>query len=314
LVLGDDLLVNLDIDDLGFLDDNFGFASDLINGKFLMGWGDLHVSFDLSDLSLDWLVEEESSVDFVQKEFVVDWSGDITTVSVGVTGGVWDDGVVSVSGLVLVSVLDSFEDFVQVVSDNDLSAFNISVQILVNQVLLSEGVPSLEVVGGVFVLEDTFLGLGEDLDLWDDVFVEEDWVAEILLELLELPQVLEHWGFNVPSEDDWVLSQVLTEQRNLVVRLEEIGLDDLFEGVDSHTTLIPAIDILSPFPHGVKTGLQTQKGFLGELESVVEVLAKELVLQQRLLLEETQTVNVQVAGCNTGNEGQTDESFHDERG
>jgi len=309
LLLGDNLLVNLDIDNLGFLDDNLGFTGDWLNNKFLMGRGDLDVSLDLGDLSLDWFVEEESSVDFVQKEFVVDWSVDIT-VLVGITGGVWD-GVVSVSSL-LVSVLEGFEDFVQVVSDNDFTGFDIPVQIFIDKLLLlSEGVSSLEGVGWVFVFEDTFLGLGEDLDLWDDVFVEENWVTEVLLELLELPQVLEHWGFNVPSEDDWVLSQVLTEQRNLVVSLEEVGLDKLFEGVDGHTTLIPAVYILSPF----QTGFQTQKRFLGELESVVEVLLEEFVLQQRLLLEETKSVDVdiQVAGCDAGNKCQTDESFHDER-
>jgi hypothetical protein len=55
-----------------FIDD-LGLSGDwLHDDNFLMGGGNLDISTDLSDVSDSWLVDEQSAVDFVQKELVVD--------------------------------------------------------------------------------------------------------------------------------------------------------------------------------------------------------------------------------------------------
>lgn len=62
---GNNLFVNLDIDDLGWLIDDLGFTSDRLDNNLLVGRGDLDISSDLSDLSFDWLVDEKGLVDLV---------------------------------------------------------------------------------------------------------------------------------------------------------------------------------------------------------------------------------------------------------
>lgn len=79
---GDDLLIDLNIDDLGWLIDDLGFTSDWLDNDFLVGWGNLDISSDLGDLSDGWLVKEEGLVDFVQKEFVADGIKSLSVVVV----------------------------------------------------------------------------------------------------------------------------------------------------------------------------------------------------------------------------------------
>jgi len=59
------------------------------------------------------------------------------------------------------------------------------------------------------------------LDLWDNVLVEEDWIAEVLLEFWDGPELLEEDGLDVPTEDDGVFFPELTEERDVVVLSEE---------------------------------------------------------------------------------------------
>jgi len=129
--LGDNLLVNLDINDLGWLIDDLGLSSDWLNNDFLVGWGNLNVSSDLGDFTDSWLVEEEGLVDLVQKEFVVDT---IVLLTVKVTssedwGGVFVLGGEVGEGVTVVGkwvqdgrpVSSVAQDFVQVVSNGDIT-------------------------------------------------------------------------------------------------------------------------------------------------------------------------------------------------
>lgn len=63
--------VNLNINDLGLLDDDLLFTGDWLNNNFLVSRGNLDVSLDLGDITEGWFVDEKSTVDFVQKVFVV---------------------------------------------------------------------------------------------------------------------------------------------------------------------------------------------------------------------------------------------------
>lgn len=64
-------------------------------------------------------------------------------------------------------------------------------------------------------------GLGDDLNLRNDVLVEEDWVTEVHLELGEHPESLEEGRLNISSEDGWVLLPELTEKRDLKILSEK---------------------------------------------------------------------------------------------
>jgi len=203
----DNLLNNIDIDDFWLFEDNLGLTSDWLNNDFLVGWGNLDISSDLGDFTDDWLVQEQSLVDLVQKELVVD-AVSLVSEDIVVPGvGVWDNWRVF-------SVEDSavVEDLVEVVSNGDLSALwvNILVQVLLN------------IDWVVQVVSVDVLGLqGDDLYLWDDVLVEEDWVAEVLLEFWDGPELLEEDGLDVPTEDDGVFFPELTEEWDVEVLSEE---------------------------------------------------------------------------------------------
>jgi len=62
---GDNLLVNLDIDNVGWLVNNLGFSSDWLDDNFLVSWGNLNIRSDFGNITNDWLVDEEGLVDLV---------------------------------------------------------------------------------------------------------------------------------------------------------------------------------------------------------------------------------------------------------
>jgi len=144
-----------------------------------LGRGDLNVSLDLGDLT-SGLVDEEGLVDLVQKEFVVDLVVvevlSEVLLSIRVSTGIRD-------GVFTVVPLDSVEDSVKVVTDNNVSSVFINIPV---QVLVSGG-GGIEVVVPVEDIDR----LGDDLDLGNDVLVEEDWVTEVLLEGWDSPELLE---------------------------------------------------------------------------------------------------------------------------
>lgn len=79
---GHDFLVNLDVDDPWLFNDDLLFSSDWLNNDFLPGRRKFNFSSDLGGLSNDWFVQEQSFVDFVQKELVVGVGVDVEVVSV----------------------------------------------------------------------------------------------------------------------------------------------------------------------------------------------------------------------------------------
>lgn len=126
-----------------------------------MGRGNFDISSDLGDLTNGWLVDEQSLVDFVQKEFVANGIKSLSVVVVSsseIGGGVPIRvvGGVSVSGVGSDerSLNSVSEDLVQVLFNGDVTAAKI-----LNVVVVSGG--------GVLVVDSggVWSGLGDDLDL-----------------------------------------------------------------------------------------------------------------------------------------------------
>jgi len=287
LGLGDDLLVNLDIDDLGWLNNNLGLSGKGLNNDFLVGGLDLDVSPDLGDLSDSWAVKEKGLVDLVhQISGIVDlrsedglaenWGLDsVVPVAVDSIPGPW------VEGLSFVSV--SVKNAVEVVSEGHISLewsdVFLSLDIVVDVVLV------VDVRGGWDVL-------GDDLDLGNDVLVEEDRVPEVRLELGDGPELLEEGRLNISPEDDWVLDPELTEEGDPHVLPEEVGVDQLLNGEDLDLPVDPRVDIVAlliSVDGGVLIAIAGGKeGRLGEgWDSEPVVLGEgqgQVVLQEGLLL------------------------------
>jgi len=81
--LGNNLVVNLDINNAGWLDDVFLLSSVGVDDDVLFSWGNLDISDDIGDFSNLGLVDEEGTVDFVQKvpvsqDVVVSVSGNLS--------------------------------------------------------------------------------------------------------------------------------------------------------------------------------------------------------------------------------------------
>jgi len=284
---GNNLFVNFDIDDLGWLIDDLGFTSDRLDNNLLVGRGDLDISSDLSDLSNGWLVDEEGLVDLVQKEFVADG---IKSLSVVVVSSSEDGGGVSVRAGVPVRVVGDV--WVSRVGGDDGSFNSMSedlVQVLLNGDVMT-GIVFLDIVvvsgGGVLVV-DSFGGvwdaLGDDLDLWDDVLVEEDWVTEVLHELWDGPELLEKWRLNISSEDGWVLLPELTEERDGKVLTEEGVRHQLLNVKKGDLSLSPArFDIIPVGVRGWGVVKRVQQGLPGEGREPVGV-GEESIFQKQIV-------------------------------
>lgn len=109
--------------------------------------------------------------------------------------------------------------------------------------------------------------MGDDLDLWNNVLVEEDWVTEVHLELGDGPELLEEWRLNISLEDGWVLLPELTEEGDLEVLSEEWVGHEFLKREDGHTTLGPGLNIIvsvvggwGEFIRAVKKGFLQGKG------------------------------------------------------
>lgn len=114
---GNNLLVNLDINDLGWLVDDLSLSGDGFNNDLLVSWGNLDISSDLGNFSNNGLVDEEGPVDFVQEEFVVD----SLVHSVLVTSEDWGVGVTICVGRVGGAVNSMSKDPVHVISNSDFT-------------------------------------------------------------------------------------------------------------------------------------------------------------------------------------------------
>jgi hypothetical protein len=319
---GHDFLVNLNIYDLGWFIDNFGLSRDGLNNDLSVGWDDFDISSDLGDLTNSWLVDKEVSVDPVQKEFVgLDVLGSSSTkercgVSVFTVDGWVDAGSLRNS--------TTTDDPVQVLFDGGNFVFSW---------VESGGSGVVDVTalnGGVSVVVDSLLsvwhGLGNDLQLRNNVLVEEDGVPEVGLELGNSPELLEEWGLNISSEDGWVLFIKLTEERDLEVLSEEWVGDNFLKGEDLHPTLSVGFKIFIPI--GVVRGWIVVGGWIvkdgGPKKTILVPLVVEwgveqflaqksitLSGQKRFLLgEKTKSVHVKAASSGDGHQSQHDESLH----
>lgn len=275
------LLINkLDISDGNLLQTSDGvndFAEGLLDD--LSSWESSDISHGLGDFTIDLSVFQ-LAVDFVQKEFVV------------------DNIVVSVHGWVFES-LESLGHW-----DGEFLVESIFVVLLVDQLLNNRFVLLVELVGVVLVddsIDITTLtdGLGDNLDLWNDVLVEVSWVTEVLLESWDGPELLEENGLNVSSEDDWVFFPELTEKWDVVVFTEKRGGNDFLKRQKSDLLTSPDWEF-----------------FLVGQEVLTQLLFQQKVfdqttfsLEQRFLL--VQLEQVEVLGSHGGNQKcYCDESLH----
>ena len=110
------------------------------------------------------------------------------------------------------SGIDSSEDFVHT-SESFVNTFVCAVE-------------SVDIENVVF---DSIHGLN-DVYLWNNVFVEQDWVLEVHFEGGGSPHMLEQWGSQVLVEG-WVV-QSLTEYWEGQVLLEQGCLEQSLQGVD----------------------------------------------------------------------------------
>jgi len=317
LGVGDNPFLDLDIDKLGLLNDNLGLSSDGLNDNFPVGGGNLDVSEDFGIFSNNGLVNEQSAVDFVQENPVVDAADSVVELTAehrgvvpveGVGGvGIWEDGV----------AFDSMSvDPVQVLFNSDTIAsvcwvFNSLASIRVSWVAditasirvswVSDITASIRVswvfdslASIAWVLNIVVVsvgsggdGLGDDLNLWVDVFVEEDWVPEVSLELRNGEELLEEGRLHIVSEDGGVFLVELTEKWDLQVLTEEWEGHQLLEGKNRHSLLSPGVDIIPIDGRvGGRRVVEGVKGrSLGPVGKAVGV-GGQPVLQKHIILEE----------------------------
>lgn len=206
-----------------------------------------------------------------------------------------------------------------VVVVGDITVVNVRKDVLVPGVdIIYEPFESLvDILGFVVVVDILTVGgwvvvLGvEELDLWVDVLVEEDWVPEILTEGGHLPELLEVDGGDVTLEAG--VLEVLTEQWDPQVLLEELGVVQLAEGEDTvvgidiivDTTDASLLVLPDLFLQGVDLLNISQDSLLlqGELVLLLDELLLQQdiikdwpVVQQGFLLDETEGVQIQAAG------------------
>jgi len=301
----DDLLVNLDINDLGFLN-NFTFTGDWLNNDLLGGGENLDVSLDLSDISNGWLVDVQVLDELFQKELVVDSLGGwVVLASEG-----WDFITARDHILLLLSV-NVWENIL--VPDNEVIIRLTSEDVLLTIHILSISLLLVLVWKGVLA--------GEELDKWVDVLVEVDGVQEVLTEGRDLPEALEVDGSDVPLED-WVLD-VLTEKWDGQVLTEELGVVDLFEGedtvniIDSTEELLLSVDEELLLLNWQDTVNDISNNGLFYWEALAQsLLQQEFIdnwtLEQGSFLGQTEGVQIQAASSYGCDECDKDEGFHDE--
>lgn len=227
LVDWDNFFLDLNVNE-GLLDE-MTLSGDWLNNDLLF-WENLNFGLDFSHWLNDGLTLEQSSLELLKEELVVD------SLVVGWVVLLSVDGWAPVCGVSVVHILLSVNVWQDIpVPDDevlDVVLTSISIDILsVGELILTT------VCGGwesVLVLEKLNNGV--------DVLVEEDGVVEVLLEGGNLPEALEVDGGNVPLED-WVLD-VLAEEGDGQVLTEELSVVDLFEGEDLVNIVDSLEDIL----------------------------------------------------------------------
>jgi len=204
---------HLFIDQLDISNGDFLHSGEGIDNFSISGFLDMSIRehFDVSEGLFDLTdfvheshvgVEVQVFVDFVQKEFVVGGGGSLVFVEESIELlAHWDlEFVVSVGGWVLLFLHHCW-------------------------------------VGGLVVVLGH--GLSNDLELWNDVLVEEDGVLEVHGESFDIPELLEEDAGDVFVHDGFMLIPHLSEQWDVHVTLEEVGLDDFPEGEDGHLLASP---------------------------------------------------------------------------
>jgi len=116
-------------------------------------------------------------------------------------------------------------------------------------------------------------GLGNDLNLRNNVLVEEDWVTEVHWELWEHPESLEKWRLNISSEDGWVLLPELTEKWDGEILTEEGVRHELFQRDDGNSTV---------FSEDGGEVLSIENGVLGVPVVVVHHMSSQFLLEQKV--------------------------------
>lgn len=296
----DNLLLNLDINDLGFFNNKLALSGDGLNNNLLLSDQSLDISLNLSVVSDKGLVLEEGLVDLVQEELVVGWGGSsvwqVLTSEPG--GGESITVVVNVWKDILVPVVDIVLPLEEV----------LRVDILLLAIVL--------LVQWEVVLGD------EELNKGGDVLVEVDGVQEVLTESRDLPELLEVGGAKITLEG-WVLDVLADKGETQVVLTEELGLVELLEGEDlidvvvvDNIVVVVVVDSLESFQ--VKFSLNWVTLFHVDWELVDQLLLQQQVIddwpgvQQGFLLDETEGVQIEAAsgdGCDKSDE---DKSFHDD--
>jgi len=311
LLYWNDLLVNLDINDLGLFN-NLTFTGDWLNDDLLGGGENLDVSLDFSDISNDWLGDQQVPVKLLQKEFVVDTLGGGWVLVLASEG--WESIAARDHILLSVSIWEDIlvlvvEVIIRLTSEDVLLTIDLILSI--NLILSIDGL--VLVWGGVFIFEE--------LDKWVNVLVEVDGVQEVLTEGGDLPELLEVDGSNVPLED-WVLD-VLSEEGDGQVLTEEFSVVDLFEGedtiniIDSAEKLLLSIDKELLLLYWQDTVNDISNNGLLYREALAQLLLQQefidnWTLEQGPFLGQTEGVQIEAASSYGGDESDKDEGFHDE--
>jgi len=301
-----DLLANLNINDLGLLN-NLTFTGDWLNDDLLGGGENLDVSLDLSDISNNLLlVEEQVLVELLQKEFVVNSLGGWVVLS----SNSWESITARDHILLLLSV-NVWENIL--VPNNE-----VIISLTSEDVLLTIHILSIDGLLLLLVWESVFIG--EELNKRVDVLVEVDGVQEVLTEGRDLPEFLEVDGSDVPLED-WVLD-VLTEKRDGQVLTEELCVVDLFEGEDTinivdSTELLLSIDEELLLLNWQDTVNDISSNGPFYREALAQLLLQQKVIdnwtgQQGPFLGQAKGVQIQAASGYGCDECDKDEGFHDE--
>jgi len=199
----DNLLVNLNIDDLGFIDESL-----------FLSWVNLNISLDFSEISgNDWLVDVQVLVELVQKELVV-----------GGFSGEWKSGWESET---VVGVWENILVLQKDVIDQSLESKDI---LFVSVGRSGDGVLSVEKLdNGVDVLV-------EENGVEKVLLV--GWDGPELLEVDGLDKTLERWVLNVLAEQGNL--KIFLEQLGRVQLLDGEDLLALNSGVvvDSSNSLV----------------------------------------------------------------------------
>jgi hypothetical protein len=275
----EDLGVNLDIDNLGFVNNNL--VGDWLNND-LLAW-------DKLDISLDFL-SDDSLVELVQEELVVGLLGSLEWVG----GGCWD-----VETLVVVGVRKE----VLVLEEN-----------IIDQGLESEDILMLAIDGGKVVLSVEQLDDGVDVLVEEDGVDKVLLVGGQLVEALEVhggDEPLEAWVLDVLAEEGQ--TQVLLEELGGVELLE--GEDTVY--VNDIVDVVECLVLDGGVDGGDHGGVQNLL-LLSDNKVLFQLLLQQQIVisqlgDQRgglLLVDQAKGLQIQAAGSYGGDESHEDKSFH----